>query len=61
MGVDQKLFRNSAKSVHCILIGGIDTKDGIKLSFLFVTKEKQKVFTGPNSRPRLKNGNQFVH
>ena len=36
-------------------------RDGIKSFFLFVTKEKQKVFTGPNSHPLLKNNNHFVY
>ena len=39
----------------------LDTKDCTKSSVLFVTKENQKVFTGPNLHPPLKNSYQFVY
>jgi len=37
------------------------TKRREKVFFLFVTKEKQKVLTGPNSHSRLKYNNRFVY
>jgi len=52
--VTRSLFLIPANGVQCILIVNIDTKDGKKLSVLFVTKDNQKVFTGAELASTLK-------